>query len=131
MTLFATHYFELTQLPEHMQGVYNIHFDAIEHDNTVAFIHEVSEGAASKSFGIAVAGLAGVPKQVLKRAKQKLKELEIISKQAANSHVDQSQLSFEAISEPSEVEEALKQIDPDALSPKQALDVLYQLKKML
>ena len=131
MTLFATHYFELTQLPEHMQGVYNIHFDAIEHDNTVAFIHEVSEGAASKSFGIAVAGLAGVPKQVLKRAKQKLKELEIISKQAANSHVDQSQLSFETISEPSEVEEALKQVDPDALSPKQALDVLYQLKKML
>ncbi|MFQ1054233.1 DNA mismatch repair protein MutS [Gilliamella apicola] len=131
MTLFATHYFELTQLPEHMQGVYNIHFDAIEHDNTVAFIHEVSEGAASKSFGIAVAGLAGVPKQVLKRAKQKLKELEIISKQAANSHVDQSQLSFETISEPSEVEETLKQIDPDALSPKQALEVLYQLKKML
>ena len=131
MTLFATHYFELTQLPEHMQGVYNIHFDAIEHDNTVAFIHEVSEGAASKSFGIAVAGLAGVPKTVLKRAKQKLKELEMISKQTANSHVDSSQLSFEAESEPSEVEEALKRIDPDALTPKQALEMLYQLKKLL
>lgn len=131
MTLFATHYFELTQLPEHMQGVYNIHFDAIEHDNTVAFIHEVSEGAASKSFGIAVAGLAGVPKTVLKRAKQKLKELEIISKQTANSHVDSSQLSFETEPEPSEVEEALKRIDPDALTPKQALEMLYQLKKLL
>lgn len=131
MTLFATHYFELTQLPEHMQGVYNIHFDAIEHDNTVAFIHEVSEGAASKSFGIAVAGLAGVPKAVLKRAKQKLKELEIISKQTANSHVDSSQLSFETEPEPSEVEEALKRIDPDALTPKQALEMLYQLKKLL
>ncbi|WP_294829452.1 DNA mismatch repair protein MutS [uncultured Gilliamella sp.] len=131
MTLFATHYFELTQLPEHMQGVYNIHFDAIEHDNTVAFIHEVSEGAASKSFGIAVAGLAGVPKTVLKRAKQKLKELEMISKQTANSHVDSSQLSFETESEPSEVEEALKRIDPDALTPKQALEMLYQLKKLL
>lgn len=131
MTLFATHYFELTQLPEHMQGVYNIHFDAIEHDNTVAFIHEVSEGAASKSFGIAVAGLAGVPKTVLKRAKQKLKELEMISKQTANSHVDSSQLSFETESEPSEVEEALKRIDPDVLTPKQALEMLYQLKKLL
>ncbi|OCG70578.1 DNA mismatch repair protein MutS [Gilliamella sp. Occ3-1] len=131
MTLFATHYFELTQLPEHMQGVYNIHFDAIEHDNTVAFIHEVSEGAASKSFGIAVAGLAGVPKVVLKRAKQKLKELEIISKQTANSGVAQSQLSFINEPEPSEVEEALKQIDPDALTPKQALEILYQLKKLV
>ncbi|OCG37166.1 DNA mismatch repair protein MutS [Gilliamella apicola] len=131
MTLFATHYFELTQLPEHMQGVYNIHFDAIEHDNTVAFIHEVSEGAASKSFGIAVAGLAGVPKAVLKRAKQKLKELEIISKQTANSGVAQSQLSFINEPEPSEIEEALKQIDPDALTPKQALEILYQLKKLV
>ncbi|OCG41629.1 DNA mismatch repair protein MutS [Gilliamella sp. Bif1-4] len=131
MTLFATHYFELTQLPEHMQGVYNIHFDAIEHDNTVAFIHEVSEGAASKSFGIAVAGLAGVPRAVLKRAKQKLKELEIISKQTANSGVAQSQLSFINEPEPSEVEEALKQIDPDALTPKQALEILYQLKKLV
>ncbi|MWP49559.1 MULTISPECIES: DNA mismatch repair protein MutS [unclassified Gilliamella] len=131
MTLFATHYFELTQLPEHMQGVYNIHFDAIEHDNTVAFIHEVSEGAASKSFGIAVAGLAGVPRPILKRAKQKLKELEVISKQSANSHVDKSQLSFIDEPEPSEVEEALKQIDPDALTPKQALEMLYQLKKLL
>ncbi|MWP62502.1 DNA mismatch repair protein MutS [Gilliamella sp. Pas-s25] len=131
MTLFATHYFELTQLPEHMQGVYNVHFDAIEHDNNVAFIHEVSEGAASKSFGIAVAGLAGVPKAVLKRAKQKLKELEIISKQSANSGVDKSQLSLIDKPEPSEVEEALKQIDPDALTPKQALEMLYQLKKLL
>ncbi|MCX8600715.1 MULTISPECIES: DNA mismatch repair protein MutS [unclassified Gilliamella] len=131
MTLFATHYFELTQLPEHMQGVYNIHFDAIEHDNTVAFIHEVSEGAASKSFGLAVAGLAGVPKVILKRAKQKLKELEMISKQTAHSHVDQSQLSFVTEPESSEVELALAKIDPDALSPKQALEILYQLKKLL
>jgi DNA mismatch repair protein MutS len=131
MTLFATHYFELTQLPEHMQGVYNIHFDAIEHDNTVAFIHEVAEGAASKSYGIAVAGLAGVPKTILKRAKQKLKELEVISKQAANSHVDTSQLSFVTEPEPSEVEQALRQIDPDSLTAKQALDMLYQLKKLL
>ncbi|OCG07732.1 DNA mismatch repair protein MutS [Gilliamella sp. wkB178] len=131
MTLFATHYFELTQLPEHMQGVYNIHFDAVEHNNTVAFIHEVAEGAASKSYGIAVAGLAGVPKTILKRAKQKLKELEVISKQSANSHVDTSQLSFVTEPEPSEVEQTLRQIDPDSLTAKQALDVLYQLKKLL
>lgn len=131
MTLFATHYFELTQLPEQIQGVYNVHFDAIEHDNTVAFIHEVAEGAASKSYGIAVAGLAGVPKAILKRAKQKLKELEIISKQAANSHVDESQLSLLAEPEQSKVEQALERIDLDTLTPKMALDLLYQLKKLL
>ncbi|MDF7667745.1 DNA mismatch repair protein MutS [Orbaceae bacterium ESL0727] len=131
MTLFATHYFELTQLPEHMQGVYNVHFDAVEHGNNVAFIHEVAEGAASKSYGIAVAGLAGVPKNILKRAKQKLKELEVLSKQAATSHVDESQLSFLAEPPPSEIEETLKEIDPDTLTPKQALDALYKLKKLL
>lgn len=68
LTLFATHYFELTQLPEKMEGVANVHLDAIEHGDTIAFMHSVQDGAASKSYGLAVAALAGVPKEVIKRA---------------------------------------------------------------
>lgn len=131
MTLFATHYFELTQLPNHINGIYNIHFDAIEHDNTIAFRHTVREGAANKSYGIAVAGLAGVPNTILKRAKQKLKELESLSQQTSCSHVDSSQLTLITEHEPSEVEQALHDINPDSLTPKEALNIIYRLKGML
>lgn len=131
MTLFATHYFELTQLPEQISSVYNVHFDAIEHDNTIAFRHTVEEGAASKSYGIAVAGLAGIPNTILKRAKQKLKELELLSQQSLSGYVDGSQLSLINEQQPSEVELALQQIDPDNLSPKEALEIVYKLKNLL
>ena len=131
MTLFATHYFELTQLPNHINGIYNIHFDAIEHDNTIAFRHTVREGAANKSYGIAVAGLAGVPNTILKRAKQKLKELELLSQQTSCSHIDSSQLTLITEHEPSEVEQALHDINPDSLTPKEALNIIYRLKGML
>lgn len=73
MTLFATHYFELTTLPEKLEGAVNIHLDAMEHGDTIAFMHNVQDGAASKSYGLAVASLAGVPKEVIKRAKQNSK----------------------------------------------------------
>lgn len=131
MTLFATHYFELTQLPEKIASIYNVHFDAIEHDNTIAFRHTVEEGPASKSYGIAVAGLAGVPNTILKRAKQKLKELELLSQNSSNLSIDSTQLSIISAPEPSEVEVALSKIDPDALTPKQALELLYKLKNLL
>ncbi len=88
LTLFATHYFELTQLPEKMEGVANVHLDALEHGDTIAFMHSVQDGAASKSYGLAVAALAGVPKEVIKRARQKLRELESISPNAAATQVD-------------------------------------------
>ena len=131
MTLFATHYFELTQLPEQINSIYNVHFDAIEHENTIAFRHTVQEGAASKSYGIAVAGLAGVPNIILKRAKQKLKELESHYQQSVTSHVDSSQLSLISMPDESKVELELQQIDPDSLTPREALDVLYRLKRLL
>ncbi|MEQ4532206.1 MAG: DNA mismatch repair protein MutS, partial [Mixta sp.] len=92
MTLFATHYFELTTLAEKMEGVANVHLDAVEHGDTIAFMHSVQEGAASKSYGLAVAALAGVPKEVIKRARQKLKELEALSGTAAASNADGPQL---------------------------------------
>ncbi|WP_263064796.1 DNA mismatch repair protein MutS [Dickeya dadantii] len=131
MTLFATHYFELTNLPEKMEGVINIHLDALEHGDTIAFMHSVQEGAASKSYGLAVAALAGVPKEVIKRARQKLKELESLAGHASASHVDGSQLALLAPEEPSPALDALEAIDPDALTPRQALDWLYKLKGMM
>ncbi len=137
LTLFATHYFELTALPEQIEGIANIHLDALEHNNTIAFMHAVQDGAASKSYGLAVAALAGVPQSVIKLAKQKLHQLEKLSAQngdqqiqhlrALNQH--QGELAFEA--EPDALREAIEQLDPDELSPKQALAYLYQLKKCL
>lgn len=133
MTLFATHYFELTTLPEKMEGVVNVHLDAVEHGDTIAFMHSVQEGAASKSYGLSVAALAGVPREVIKRARQKLRELETLSSGAATGSVDGSQLSLLQPEEPpvSPAVEALENLDPDALSPRQALEWLYRLKKMI
>jgi len=130
MTLFATHYFELTTLPEKMEGTVNIHLDAIEHGDTIAFMHSVQEGAASKSYGLAVAALAGVPRDVIKRARQKLKELETLSNSAAASKVDGPQLALltEAVSP---AVEALEAVDADSLSPRQALEWIYRLKDMV
>ncbi|ENY5184109.1 DNA mismatch repair protein MutS [Vibrio cholerae] len=134
MTLFATHYFELTELPNVLPHLANVHLDAVEHGDGIAFMHAVQEGAASKSYGLAVAGLAGVPKPVIKNARAKLQQLELLSSQPAEtrkpSRVDiANQLSL--IPEPSAVEQALSGVDPDQLTPRQALDMLYQLKKLL
>ena len=131
MTLFATHYFELTTLPEQLEGVYNVHLDALEHGDTIAFMHSVQEGAASKSYGLAVAALAGVPRDVIKRARQKLRELELLSQQGSHSQAERAQLPLLAEVEPSPALEALTTLDPDSLTPRQALDWLYRLKGML
>ncbi|KMW71119.1 DNA mismatch repair protein MutS [Photorhabdus luminescens subsp. luminescens] len=130
MTLFATHYFELTTLPEKLEGVVNIHLDAVEHGDTIAFMHSVQEGAASKSYGLAVASLAGVPREVIKRARQKLKELESLSNHATASHVDTPQLAL-LTEETSPAVEALENLNPDSLTPRQALEWIYRLKDMV
>ncbi|WP_154114821.1 DNA mismatch repair protein MutS [Vibrio cincinnatiensis] len=132
LTLFATHYFELTELPNSLPHLANVHLDAVEHGDSIAFMHAVQEGAASKSYGLAVAGLAGVPKAVITQARAKLSQLEQLSlpSERKATHVDiANQLSL--IPEPSEVEQALSSIDPDDLTPRQALEALYRLKKML
>ena len=131
LTLFATHYFELTTLPEKMEGVVNVHLDAVEHGETIAFMHSVQDGAASKSYGLAVAALAGVPKDVIKRARQKLRELESISGGASASQVDGTQMSLLSIAEEtSPALDALETLDPDSLSPRQALEWIYRLKSL-
>ncbi|MCK3654865.1 DNA mismatch repair protein MutS [Pasteurellaceae bacterium Macca] len=146
LTLFATHYFELTSLPNQLKGVANVHLDALEHGDGIAFMHSVQDGAASKSYGLAVASLAGVPKAVVNLAKQKLAQLEQFSQQTAKvydhpqgdllqemplQNVSEKRPLVEATLTVSEVEQALRAIDPDELTPRQALDALYQLRQLL
>lgn len=140
LTLFATHYFELTALPEQIAGTVNVHLDALEHNNSIAFMHAVQDGAASKSYGLAVAALAGVPQNVIKLAKQKLAYLEKMSGQSADKklqdlrHLHQSQgelALMEADDSKNAVLEMLEKLDPDELTPKQALAYLYQLKTLV
>lgn len=132
MTLFSTHYFELTSLPETMEGVVNIHLDAMEHGDTIVFMHSVREGAARKSYGLSVAALAGVPREVINRARQKLRELEILSTGTASGSVEIGHLSLMQLeAHPiSPALEALEHLQPDNLSPRQALEWLYRIKQM-
>jgi len=129
LTLFATHYFELTQLSEQLPHLVNVHLDAIEHDDTIAFLHHVEEGAANKSYGIQVAQLAGIPKVVTQIAKAKLAELEMIG----TNHASGPALLPTIIEHsPNEATiEQLRTLDPDELSPKQALELIYALKNQL
>ena len=131
MTLFATHYFELTELPNLLPHLANVHLDAVEHGDEIAFMHAVQEGAASKSYGLAVAALAGVPKSVIKKAKAKLHQLENAAHQQALEPTQPVEQQLTLLPEPTEVEEALAGINPDDLTPRQALDELYRLKKLL
>ncbi len=123
-TLFATHYFEITALPDEIRGINNIHINAIEHGEKIVFLHSVKPGPASQSYGLQVAQLAGVPSKVIKLAKNKLVELE---NQVISNHHDSGQ--FEMFSDrPHPVVEKLQELDVDGLSPKAALDMLYTLK---
>ena len=131
-TLFATHYFELTRLAEEFAQLANVHLSAIEHQHSIVFLHSVNEGAASQSYGLQVAALAGVPAQVIRTAKKQLRTLERNS--AAQS--PQGDLFDHRAAEPEEIEEhpllaALREIQPDELSPKDALEHLYRLKKLV
>ena len=129
-TLFATHYFELTTLADEHPGIANVHLDAAEHGDGVVFLHAVREGPASQSYGLQVAKLAGVPAKVIERARARLRELE----QGAARHLaaQSPQLPlFAPAREAAPVVEALQAIEPDALSPREALDALYRLKGML
>ena len=127
-TLFATHYFELTQLPDRLPGLANVHLDAVEHGDTIAFMHAVQEGAASRSYGLQVAALAGVPRNVIQRARQKLHELE---QQGPAQPQCEPRLSSPVAPIESEAMQALRTLDPDALTPRQALEALYRLQQLL
>ncbi len=131
-TLFATHYFELTTLPEEQAGIVNVHLDAIEHDDSIVFLHAVKDGPANQSYGLQVAGLAGVPKAVIRRARERLLALE----QGAARHADEAVNQLSLFSppcepEPDPVRDLLQAIEPDELSPREALDLIYRLRKAM
>jgi len=130
-TLFATHYFELTRLAEEFKQLANVHLAAIEHQHSIVFLHSVNEGAASQSYGLQVAALAGVPNSVIRSAKKQLVKLE----QNSAAQNPQGDL-FTAAPEAPEPEEhplvsALRDLQPDEMSPKEALERIYQLKKLV
>lgn len=130
-TLFATHYFELTTLPSECKGVANAHLDASEHHDGIVFLHKVQRGAASKSYGLQVAKLAGIPREVLAAAKDKLHALESgATTSALAAAPPPRQPDLFAAPLPRCVE-TLNKINPDDLSPKAALELLYRLKTEL
>ena len=131
LTLFATHYFELTRIVDEAKHAANVHLDAVEHGQGIVFLHKVEEGAATMSYGIQVAQLAGIPKSVVQLAKRKLQQLE----NQTITATPQNDL-FAAGVEPEEptlhpVVAELDRLQPDDLTPKQALELLYTLKKQL
>jgi len=129
-TLFATHYFELTEFAAQHHGAVNVHVSAVESGSDIVFLHHIEPGPASKSYGIAVAKLAGVPAAVVNHARHALAALETQQSQA-NAQVDLFALPPQApAADPSALDKALAAIDPDTLSPREALDALYQLKKL-
>ncbi|MCH2159523.1 MAG: DNA mismatch repair protein MutS [Oleiphilaceae bacterium] len=147
-TLFATHYFEMTQLADRLSNVTNVHLKATEHDDKIIFLHSVLDGAANKSYGLQVAQLAGVPSSVVANAKTKLSELESDKSLEFVQSVDSGKVGASASrnkntkdddffqaelfgSPKSKVEELLEGIDVDSLSPREALNALYQLKDEL
>ena len=125
LCLFATHYFELTALPEQINTVANVHLDAIEHDDSIVFLHTVKEGPANQSYGLQVAQLAGVPKNVVEQARRYLSEIE--TKQISPAKL---LIQSDLFTKQHPLEKLLAEIDPDEVSPKQALDILFNLKNM-
>ncbi|MBI3478925.1 MAG: DNA mismatch repair protein MutS [Nitrosomonadales bacterium] len=130
-TLFATHYFELTRLSEEFAQLSNVHLAAIEHQHSIVFLHSVNEGAASQSYGLQVAALAGVPNSVIRSAKKQLVRLE----QNSAAQNPQGDL-FANVAQAPEPEEhplvsAMRDVQPDDMSPKAALEKIYQLKKLV
>ena len=133
-TLFSTHYFELTSLPRSCPTMANVHLDATEHQDHVVFLHNIQEGPANRSFGLQVAKLAGIPAAVLDAARDKLRELEQGAHQPQVPAVPgtaPAQVDLFSEAPPHPVVNALEELQPDELTPRQALDLLYRMKSLL
>ena len=130
-TLFATHYFELTALAGDLDGVANVHLDAAEHGDSLVFLHAVKDGPANRSFGLQVAALAGVPKPVIAAARERLLALEARPPDApmAATRPDAPQ-QFSLFDATPPALAALRALDPDQMSPRDALEALYRLKSL-
>jgi len=133
-TLFATHYFELTTLASEVEGCVNVHLDATEHGDGIVFLHAVKEGPANRSYGLQVAQLAGVPREVITHARRYLEMLESQRDQSADGRASlQQELPFlpAQTAQKDDLRATLSTLNPDELTPKAALDALYQLRKLL
>jgi len=130
-TLFASHYFELTRLPEEQSGIANVHLDAVEHGDTIVFLHRVQDGPADRSYGLQVAALAGVPPVVIQQARQRLRLLERqMLRRELPGRAAKPQLGlFSAAEQP--VVAALAALEPERLTPEQALAELRRLQTLL
>ena len=127
-SLFATHYFELTSLVDEINSVANVHLDAVEHGDSIVFMHSVKKGPANQSYGLQVAKLAGVPVDVIDSARKKLLQLERQSAGAHEQYIEKTTGQMELFNNnPHPVVEKLQQISVDELTPKQALDLIYEL----
>ncbi len=129
-TLFATHYFELTTLPEEHDCIRNVHLDAMEHGDHVVFLHAVKLGPANQSYGLQVAALAGVPKSVVTKAREKLRTLENKAYKQQREDTKTRQLDLFAQPEPSPILLKLEKIKPEYVTPRQALEILFELKSL-
>jgi DNA mismatch repair protein MutS len=133
LTLFATHYFELTALPDLYPGISNVHLNATEHDKGIVFLHSVEPGPANQSYGLQVAQLAGIPTPVIDRARKKLSQLEQDDRQTSSlsgsGETRQAELFMPQTQHPAV--NLLEEINADELSPKQALDMLYRLQDLM
>jgi DNA mismatch repair protein MutS len=131
-TLFATHYFELTSLANELDACANVHLNATEHGDQLIFLHRVKDGPANQSYGLQVASLAGVPASVIRRAQNYLAELEQQSLKNRAANAAQQELIF-ADTKPNidPLRDALENLQPDDITPRQALQTLYELKKQL
>ena len=127
-TLFATHYFELTGLPDHFPGIANVHMEVREHGEEVIFMHRAAPGPANRSYGLQVAALAGVPREVIDRAREVLSRLERGGRDP--QPVAQPQMPLFTAPEPDRLRDALAGADPDTLSPREAHALLYTLRRL-
>ena len=130
-TLFATHYFELTSLADEQSTIFNIHLDAKEHGDKIVFLHAVKDGPANQSYGLQVAALAGVPQIVIDHAKSKLQQLENTAYIEQQSHQEVNQFDLFTSPECHPAICLLEELNPDQITPKQALDALYRLKALV
>ena len=132
LTLFATHYFEMTRLALEYKHAANVHLDAVEHKDTIVFLHAVEEGPASRSYGLQVAQLAGVPKNVIRNAQRYLQMLEeaSLTQGGQNDLFASGKPEPDAPPESDALRDALAAVSPDELSPREALELLYKLKRL-
>jgi DNA mismatch repair protein MutS len=139
-TLFATHYFELTALADEIESCANVHLDATEHGDSLVFLHAVKDGPASRSYGLQVAQLAGVPREIIAAARRTLQQLEQRSARNAMPHSPQVELPLSPPAESSVNDEQdqrarallarLAALDPDTLSPRAALELLFEWRRI-